>query len=99
MLSELFATDPGGGTMFTHIPGENINKQHRTSNNDIHEYLTITSDKAKHGIKLEYKRGRKKIEITIPPGVKTGQRMRYTGARFKLDGKTGDLYVHITVKK
>ena len=68
-------------------------------NNDIHEYLTLTQDKAKRGIKMEYKRGKKKIEITIPPGVKTGQRMRYTGARSRLDGKSGDLYVHITVMK
>ncbi|MCL0091310.1 hypothetical protein M1N58_02260 [Dehalococcoidales bacterium] len=46
---------------------------------------------------MEYKRGRAKIEITIPPGVKTGQKIRYQGARLKLDGQPGDLYVHIKV--
>ena len=98
MLSELFATDTGAGTRFTRVPAEDINRRSR-KDNDIHEHLTLTPDKAKRGIKMEYKRGKKKIEIKIPPGVKTGQRMRYTGARSRLDGKSGDLYVHITVKK
>ncbi|GAF99190.1 unnamed protein product, partial [marine sediment metagenome] len=30
--------------------------------------------------------------------VKTGQKVRYKGARLKLDGRPGDLYVHIKVK-
>jgi len=98
MLSELLASEEGAGTTFTHVPADAVYKQTKKGNNDIHEHLTLTPEKAKRGVKLEYKRGKKKIEITIPPGVKTGQRMRYAGARSKLDGKTGDLYVHITVK-
>lgn len=97
MLSELFASNTDSGTKFTRVPTEDIYKS-RKKNNDIHEYLTLSQEKAKRGMKMEYKRGKKKIEITIPPGVKTGQRMRYTGARSQLDGKSGDLYVHIMVK-
>ena len=66
--------------------------------NDIHEYLTLSSKKARRGVKMEYKRGEGKIQITIPSGVKTGHKVRYRGARLKLDGKPGDLYVHIQVK-
>ncbi|GAH32923.1 unnamed protein product, partial [marine sediment metagenome] len=100
MLSELLASEAGTGTgtTFTRVPTDAVYKQTRKGNNDIHEHLTLTSEKARRGVKLEYKKGKKKIEIAIPPGVKTGQRMRYTGARSKLDSKTGDLYVHITVK-
>ncbi len=54
-------------------------------------------EKARRGVKMEYKREGRKIEITIPPDVKTGEQVRYKGARLKLDGKHGDLYVHVVL--
>ena len=98
MLAELFKTEAGAGRTYTYVPADKVFRQPRKEDNDIHEYLTIPSEKARRGIKMEYKRGGKKIQITIPPGVKTGQKIKYKGARLKLDGKPGDLYVHITVK-
>jgi len=96
LLGEFFGA--GAGRPYTYAPFEEAVKAPRKGDNDIHEQLTISSEKAKRGVKMEYKRGKKKIQITIPPGVKTGRKVRYKGARAKLDGKAGDLYVHITVK-
>lgn len=88
MLGDLFGTSPG------------VHRERRVTEegNDIHEQVTVSSEKAKQGVRMEYKRGNAKIEVTIPAGVKTGQRVRYRGARLRLDGRPGDLYVHIKVK-
>ena len=98
VLAELFGTGAGKQGTYTYVPVEKVFKQPRKGVNDIHEHLVISSEKARRGVKMEYKRGRNKIEISIPPGVKTGQRMRYKGARLRLDGRPGDLYVRVTVK-
>ena len=95
MLGGLFGAEPGSkydGTPFNDVSG-----QPGRRGNDIYERLTISPEKARSGVKMEYKRSGGKIEITIPPGVKTGKRIRYKGARLKLDGKPGDLYVRVTV--
>ena len=98
MLGELFGTTAKGGRGYIYVPFEGGLKQQRKGGNDIHERLIISSEKARRGVKMEYKRRGKKIEITIPAGVKTGRKVRYKGARLKLDGQPGDLYVHVTVK-
>ncbi len=97
MLGEFFGTKPRGRRRYTREPFDQTFEQARQIN-DIHEHLTISSEKARRGVKMEYKRGGRKIRITIPPGVKTGQEIRYRGARLKLDGQPGDLYVHTTVR-
>ncbi len=97
MLGELFETKPRGRRKYAGKPFGEVFEQARETN-DIHEHLTISSEKARRGVKMEYKRGTRKIQITIPPGVKTGKRIRYRGARLKLDGQPGDLYVHVEVK-
>ncbi len=96
MLGELFGARTEEVRKYSGIPfGEAFEQR---VNNDVHEHLTISSEKARRGVRMEYKRGGRKIEITIPPGVKTGERVRYKGARLKLDGQPGDLYVHVTVR-
>ena len=90
-LEEIFGDFFGGRKR---VPEEVFDQQRE----DIHEYLTLSSDKARQGVEMEYKRGKRKILIAIPPGIKTGEKVRYKGARLKLDGKPGDLYVHIQVK-
>ncbi len=100
---------PGGKIFHGHVPLEDMladlfgtkpeaYRQVTEESNDIHEQLTISSEKAKQGVRMEYKRGKAKIEIAIPPSIKTGQKVRYRGARLRLDGQPGDLYVHIRVK-
>lgn len=108
---EFRAQRPGGKTFHGHVsledmlgdlfgtkPVDEAFRRVTEESNDIHEQVTISSEKAKQGVRMEYKRGKAKIEITIPPGVKTGQKVRYRGARLRLDGQPGDLYVHIKVK-
>ena len=97
MLSDLFEAKPRGRRRYAGEPFGEVFEQAREKN-DIHEHLTISSKKARRGVRMEYKRGGRKIQITIPPGVKTGGRIRYRGARLKLDGQPGDLYVHVEVK-
>ena len=98
MLADLFEAKPGAYREYTGMPFDEAFRQATEESNDIHEQVTISSEKARRGVRMEYKRGKAKIEITIPPGVKTGQKVRYRGARLRLDGQPGDLYVHIKVK-
>lgn len=98
MLGDLFGTRPGARREYAAVPFDEAFRQATEKSNDIHEQVTISSEKARRGVRMEYKRGKAKIEITIPPGVKTGQKVRYRGARLRLDGQPGDLYVHIKVK-
>ena len=97
MLSDLFGAKPRGRRRYAGEPFSEVLEQAREIN-DIQEHLTISSEKARHGVKMEYKRGKGKIRITIPSGVKSGKKIRYRGARLKLDGQPGDLYVHVEVK-
>lgn len=98
MLGAFFGAKPGGRRKYAARSSNRTAERRAKKGNDIHEYLTIRSEKAKRGIKMEYKRGRGKIQVTIPPGVKTGQRIKYRGARLRLDGQPGDLYIHMEVK-
>jgi len=98
VLANLFGTEPGVYREYTGVPFERASRQATKVSRDIHEQLTISSEKARQGVRMEYKRGRGKIEISIPPGVKSGQKIRYRGARLRLENKPGDLYVHIKVK-
>ena len=98
VLAGLFGTKPGAYREYTGMPFEQAFRQATKDSNDIHEQLTISSEKAKQGVRMEYKRGKAKIEISIPAGVKAGQKVRYRGARLRLDGQRGDLYVHIKVQ-
>jgi curved DNA-binding protein len=97
MLGELFGAEPRAQRRRTAKPFDEVFEQ-AIRNNNIHEHLTISPEKARRGVKMEYKRGRGKIQITIPPGIKSGQKIRYRGARLKLDGQPGDLYVHVEVR-
>ena len=67
---------------------------------DSEHGLQITLEEAYHGTSrvLEWEDGRK-IETKIPPGVKTGSRVRVKGQGFKAGpgGKAGDLYLKIEV--
>ena len=98
VLAGLFGAEPGAYREYTGVPFERASRQTTKGSNDIHEQLAISSKKARQGVKMEYKRGKAKIEISIPPGVKAGQKVRYRGARLRLDGRPGDLYVHIKVQ-
>ena len=49
---------------------------------------------------VSYKRGgqTKKLMVKIPPGVKSGTRIRLKGMGMIEDKESGDLYLHIKVR-
>jgi DnaJ-class molecular chaperone len=68
---------------------------------DIHRELKISANEAMHGCnkRISYKRGREKktIEVTIPPGIASGKRIRLGGMGEEgID--PGDLYLNIVIK-
>jgi curved DNA-binding protein len=70
---------------------------------DKHLGLEISRAEALSGgeIPIAYKQGRKKIRliVKIPAGVRTGTKIRLKGMGLTKGEKTGDLYLHVRVKK
>jgi len=67
---------------------------------DFQQGVEITLEEAYHGTsRLVEKSGQPAIEVKIPPGVKTGSRIRVRGQGGKnARGQAGDLYLVIEVK-
>ncbi|MCS7054894.1 MAG: J domain-containing protein [Thermoflexales bacterium] len=67
---------------------------------DFQQGVDITLEEAYHGTtRLVQKPGQSDIEVKIPPGVKTGSRVRVRGQGGKnARGQAGDLYLVIEVK-
>ena len=70
---------------------------------DLHTDLELSAAEAAAGGEKEisYQRGRrsKKLVVHIPPGVKTGTRIRLKGMGLTEKNKSGDLYLHIKAAK
>jgi len=69
---------------------------------DLHIELEIPPDEAAAGgeKQITYKRDKrtKKLMVKLPPGVKSGTRIRLKGMGVVENKKSGDLYLHIKVK-
>lgn len=61
--------------------------------------LTISRNEAKGGVKKILTRKGKRLEVTIPAGVKTGNLVKLSGALQTTDGYYGDILIQIKVKK
>ena len=74
-----------------------------TKNLDHHVDFEISQAEADAGGEKQvvYKRGgeAKKLMVRIPAGVKAGTKVRLQGMGMTGDGKSGDLYLHINIKK
>ena len=70
---------------------------------DKHLGLEVSRAEAVSGgeIAIAYRRGRKKTKlmVKIPAGVKTGTKIRLNNMGLTKGNKTGDLYLHVKVKK
>ncbi len=70
---------------------------------DIEYHLTLTRREADSGgrIRIAYERGKtsEKLDVTIPPGTKSGSRLklRGKGMAHPSGGLPGDLYLHVNV--
>ena len=74
-----------------------------SANLDLHIELELTPEEASSGGEkaVSYKRGKrkKKLMVKIPPGVKTGTKIRLKGMGLIENKKAGDLYLHIRFRK
>ena len=70
-----------------------------TAGQDIEQPITIHLSEAYHGAKRTYQIGDKTLKIRIPRGVSSGTRIRVggKGAPGSNGGKSGDLYLRVTV--
>jgi hypothetical protein len=66
-------------------------------NTTVKFYLTITSSEATKGTTKVITRNNRRLEVTIPAGVKTGTKVRLNGALQITDGYYGDLEIVIRV--
>jgi len=69
---------------------------------DLHDRITIPPALAQTGGKIRYscRLNAKELVVTIPPGIKAGQRIRLKGmgSKGKGGGEPGDLYVQIRIR-
>jgi len=60
--------------------------------------LTITPEEAKRGTKKVLSRKGRRLEVTVPPSVKTGSTVKLRNALQSTDGRPGDILITIRVK-
>ncbi len=112
-FEELFGTGGGFSDFFTSLFGgdrsrttgdtggrQTYHQVRPRQGGDLEHSLQVSLNEAYHGTKrvIQWEDGRK-IEVRIPPGVKTGTRVRVKGqgGAGSGGGKTGDLYLSIEV--
>lgn len=87
-----FETGPGGRINLNEIFAEAQRTQ------DVRYELSITPDEALRGTKKLLTRKGRRLEVKIPPGVKTGGLVRLRNACQVTDGHPGDIIIQIKVK-
>jgi curved DNA-binding protein len=65
---------------------------------EVHYELAVSPEEALQGVKKILKRRGKKLEVKIPPGVRTGNTVRLRNARQISDGLPGDILIKVIVK-
>ena len=60
--------------------------------------LSVTEDEAEKGTKKRLTRKGHRLEVTVPPGVKTGSTVKLANACTLTDGCQGDILIRIKVK-
>ena len=60
--------------------------------------LFITPEEAKTGTKKVLRRNGRRVEVNIPPAVKTGSNVKLRNAQQLTDGRPGDILIRIKVK-
>ncbi len=91
-----------GRVRFEARPGQEINLDEIFGQaqrpQEVHYELAISQEEALHGVKKILKRKGKRLEVTIPAGVRTGKVVRYRNALQTSDGLPGDILIKVIVK-
>jgi thioredoxin 1 len=65
----------------------------------VHYEMTITAEEARFGTRKILSRQGKKLEVSIPAGVKTGSTVKLANALQVTDGHPGDILIQVKVKE
>jgi curved DNA-binding protein len=91
-----------GRVRFEARPGQEINLEEIFGQarrpHEVHYELAISQEEALQGVKKILKRKGKRLEVTIPAGVRTGKVVRYRNALQTSDGLPGDILIKVIVK-
>jgi DnaJ-class molecular chaperone len=93
-----------GRVRFEARPGQGINpdeifgQAHKPRKGHYDYELTISQKEASQGVKKILMRKGKKLEVTIPAGIKTGKLVILRNARQISDGSPGDILIKVIVK-
>jgi curved DNA-binding protein len=60
--------------------------------------IVLSKEQASKGMEKELARKGKRLQVKIPPGVKTGSKIRFKNALKTTDGQPGDIIISIKVK-
>ncbi|RLC65751.1 MAG: J domain-containing protein [Chloroflexi bacterium] len=75
--------------------------QHGVRGQDMDASIEITLEEAFHGTTRVLRQGNRRIRVKIPPGARTGSKVRIAGKGgpgYGVGSPPGDLYLNITVK-
>jgi curved DNA-binding protein len=91
-----------GEVRFEVWPGQEINLDEIFGQGQrprkVHYELAISQGEALRGVKKVLKRRGKRLEVTIPAGVRTGSVVRLRNALQISDGLSGDILIKVIVK-
>lgn len=77
---------------------QGFSPQMRSRGRDVEKPVSITMTEALQGTTRSYRRNGGQIEVTIPPGAKTGTKVRISGKGQEGHGGSGDLYLVVKVE-
>ena len=92
------------GTTFEAWTGNKINLNEifsqatKPKQHTLHYELIITPIEANQGTNKILNVNKRKLDIKIPPGVKTGSIVKLSNARMLLDGHSGDVLINIRTR-
>lgn len=93
-FSDFFNTIFGAAGSQAAVPGMGINTP-----NDMVREVTISLAEASTGTVRRLSKGNRSLDVKIPPGAKTGTRVRISGqGPRRQDGYQGDLYLRVRVR-
>lgn len=103
---EVTAPDPHAGLLGKvagYLLKRAFGQQNQGEGRDVHDTITLDQSEAVNGARIQYRHERqgKDIVITVPPGIKEGQKIRLRGLGMPSGrgGMSGDLYLKVVVRK